>query len=387
MPGAPRQGRDLSFPRVVLVATPDDYLLELQRHDLETTWREEFPDGECVILDPTPPVPALVQELVNPSLFATARLVVVPDATALVEASGKETNSETLTEALRALAFDGVSLLLAAATGGKPGGELAEVVVERGELRWLPLPEQPKPWDDFLLTPAQRGVLRDLLGRQVPAVLEHDDVVEALLQAHGFRPRELVQAAEGLLASGEMTAEAVRRRAGPGEIELRALEDILIARDEAAAARLFAVLSVGGPLVGFRGEVIEGDRRAGTLVSFLGRVLRQALAVRALARTAGAEKELDGKKTSGKWWYPRTFKSGVYPKLHEAAVEAAPNPIESLSAWQLHRVFKVAAGFSDESLLDALAALARSGAERDRGGAGLAAVAVVVISLIRGDDG
>lgn len=335
-------------------------------------------------LDPAPAAPRLVQELVNPSLFAAARLVVVPDATPYFTAKGtsSEAPGASLTEALRELAFDRVWLLLAAAVGGRPQGELAETVGTRGELRWLPLPEAPKPWDDALLTPAQRGVLRDLLGRATPAILDHGDVVEALLQAHGFRPRELVQAAESLLASGELSAEAVRRRAGPGEVELRALEEILISRDRAAAARFFAALASGGQLVGFRGEAIEAERQAGALAAFLGRLLRQALATRGLADRSGLVRELDPGRVGGSSWYPRVFKSGIYPRLHEAAGEAAPNPVEELSAWQLHRVFKVAAATGDDALLDALATLGASGAERDRGSAALAAVAVVVVELL-----
>ncbi|MGV8041841.1 MAG: hypothetical protein AB2L07_17860 [Thermoanaerobaculaceae bacterium] len=38
----------------MLLATADDYLLELRRTDLEAAWRADHPDGELVVFETAP---------------------------------------------------------------------------------------------------------------------------------------------------------------------------------------------------------------------------------------------------------------------------------------------------------------------------------------------
>ena len=381
--GAAGPGRALTLPPVLLLASPDDYLLELERRDTEAAWLEAHPGGELETLALAPPAGRLVQALVSPSLFAPVRLVVVRDAAPYLEKGDKaDPELPTLIQAIDTLSWEGVGLLLAAVVTAELKGPLAEAVARRGEVRALPLPEPPKPWDQLQLSPRQRTVLLDLLRRTVPGILAHDEAVAALLDSYGFRPRELVQAAESALASGAPTAEAVRVQAGPGEVEFRDLEEALLQRRPAEAARLLGILAAGGRLLGWRGEVVDPEKHGAALAAFLERLLRQALAVRGHARAAGLEGELDPDRCAHGGWYPKVFKSRLFPRLSTAAEEADGSPVASLSAWQLHRVFRFAAAYDERTLLSALAVLAASGAERDRGWLPLAHVTSMVVGMV-----
>ena len=379
--GAAGPGRALTLPAVLLLATPDDYLLELERRDLEHAWQRANPEGEIVVLSPTPPAAAVIQELVNRSLFAAARLISVPDAAPFVAGRTAEEDAAPLAEALNTLGLDGVTVLFAAAVKDQPSGPLADAVSARGELRWLPLPEAPKPWDDLRLSAAQRAVLIDLLTRLAPGALSDGETVEALLSTYGFSPRKLVQAAQSLAASGTLSADAVRIQAGPGEVTVRDLEDRLAANDRAGAARTFAVLSAGGRLVGWHGETVDDDKVAGVLAGLLGRLLRQGLALRVHAERAGLGKELDGRRCADRSWYPRVFKPRLAARL-AAEIEATPSsPLAGLTPWQLHRVFRFAAWFDNRRLLAALANLDPVNASRERGPVALAELVATVVGM------
>jgi hypothetical protein len=381
LPGAPGPGRALTAPATLLLASPDDYLLELERRDVEAEWRSAHPDGEVAILDPAPTPSRLVQELVSPSLFAPMRLIVVPNAADYLQAPTKD-EVQPLTTAVGSLGLAGVSLLLAATADTAPVGALVDAIEGRGEVRWLPLPAEPKPWDDVELTAAQQEVLRSLLRREAAQVLDFPDVVEALLAAYGFQPRELVQAARSLLASGAPTVEEVSVQVGAGEKRLRDLEEALSCRDVAGTTDFFAVLAAGGRLVGFRGETVEADRQGSTVAGMLGRLLRQALAVRGHARRAGIASELDPRRCGARDWYQRTFKRRIHTHLAEEIGAVEGSPVGGLSPWQLHKVFRLAAHYEDAVLLDALAELAGSGAERDRGTVAVAALTAIVLTLV-----
>ncbi|MGV8041840.1 MAG: hypothetical protein AB2L07_17855 [Thermoanaerobaculaceae bacterium] len=102
------------------------------------------------------------------------------------------------------------------------------------------------------------------------------ETVEALCEAYGFKPRALVQAASRLALGGELTPEAVRAQAGPGECSPREIEDLLINRDGRALALLLARLSTGAALVDWQGEALDPGETGAFLVRMLGRLLRQA---------------------------------------------------------------------------------------------------------------
>jgi len=369
--------------RLLLLASPDDYLLDLERRDAETAWSAAHPDGEVTTLDEAPSAAVLVRELASPSLFAPTRLFVVRDAGAYLKPGAAGADGELLARALGELSLSDVALILAVVCADEPGGALGDVVRERGELRFLPLPPPPKPWDRPGITPPQRLILEGIVRRVAPELIAQHDVLDALFESYGFRPRELAQAAERLRLAGELTPDAVRIQAGPGECTLKDLEDVLLRRDERAAAGFFARLSAGGPLVGWWGDEVSSEKLGRTLASTLSRSLRQALAIRCHAVQAGLEAELDPAECAGQWWYPSKFKKSILPRL-TTDVEGAPgSPLAGLSAWNLHRAFRLAAAYGTDELLDALARLGATGAEVVRPpAAALAALTSVVLNLI-----
>jgi hypothetical protein len=368
-------------PRVLLIASPDDYLLELERRGFEADWREAHPQGEAVTFEETPPAGRLVQELASPSLFASERLLVVVDAGPYL-AAGRQAEGEALTRALTSLPLCDVTLLLTLVVKTTPTGSVVEAVKGRGEVRFLALPEAPKPWEEGRVSKAQRLLLASVVARVAPALAGQREVVDALCEVYGFRPRELAQAAERLLLTGETSAAVVRAQAGVGECTLRELDEVLLQRDSARFARFAGILASGGVLTDWRGEAVAPDRTAMVLVSTLGRLLRQALGVRGHAVRAGLSDELEPRRCSSKSWYNQTFKPRLLPPL-SADIEGTPDsPVDSMTPWQLHRAFRLGAAYSDAELIEGLGRLAGSGAERGRGPSALAALSSLVLGLI-----
>jgi hypothetical protein len=375
----------VTVPTVLLLASPDDFLLELERRSVVSAWQEVHPGGEVRTFDEAPPVGPLVAELANPSLFSAYRLVVVVHAGSYLAKAG--TSGGDLAKSLAALPLADVTLLLSAVSQAAPTGALAETVTARGEVRFLSLPEPPKPWEEGRVSPAQRRTLVGLVARVAPSLAGNDEVVDALCEAYGFRPRELAHAAERLVLGGEASADAVRTQAGAGERHLREVEDALLRRDGAAFARFAGALSAGAVLVDWRGDAVSHERLGPVLAGTAGRLLRQALAVRGHAARAGLAAELEPKRCAGNDWYPRVFKSKLGPRLLKD-IEATPHsPLEGMTSWQLHRAFRVAARYRDGELIAALARLSASGVERARGPAALAAVSSLVVALVTGVGG
>ncbi len=369
----------MTLQRLSLLSSPDDFLLELERREFEAEWHEAHPQGEAMTFEEAPSPGRLVQELASPSLFATERLLVVADASPYL--SGRDRDSEALSDALGSLPLGDVTLLLAAVVGKAPAGPVAEAVERRGEVRFLALPETPKPWEEARVSKPQRKVLASVVARVAPALAANGEVVDALCEVYGFRPRELAQAAERLTLSGEVGAAAVRAQAGTGECSIREIEEALLSRDAARYARFAGTLAAGGILADWRGEAVAPERIGRTLIGTVGRLLRQALAARGHAVRAGLEAELQPTRCAGKDWYPRTFKPRLFARLEED-VEATPaSPLTGMTPWQLHRAFRLAAAYSERELLGALGHAAGSAAEVARGPEALAAVSALVLGL------
>ena len=302
------------------------------------------------------------------------------DAAPYFKPSGRA-DAAVMAEELAALSLRDTSLVLAV-QGPEPHGPLAEVARARGELRYLPLPPEPKPWEKATATLAQRAVLRGVIARVAPDVAEAKDAVEALCEIYGFKPRELAQAAQRLALTGELTAETVRRLAGLGELSLAALEDALVARSAPAYLRFASALSAGAVLVNWRGEAVAPEAYGPILVGMLGRLLRQALALRGYARLAGIAEELVPARCAQSGWYNAVFKRKLHKPLVDVITPRAASPFGKASAWQLHHAFRLAAAYDERELLAAIAALARSGAERTAPEMALAAVSAVVLELL-----
>jgi hypothetical protein len=372
---------DTNLPPVLLLVSPDDFLLELESRDFEAAWRRAYAAGEVITFDEAPPAGRLVQELATPSLFSPQRLLLVTSAGAYV-APGRRGEADPLAQALETLPLADVTLLLAAVATTPPSGALAEIVAARGQVRFLALPEAPKPWEETRVSPAQRRVLASVVERTVPALAGESEVVEALAEVYGFRPRALAQAAEQLLLGGDISAAAVRASAGAGECPIRELEESLLERNGARFARFAGVVSSRGTLTDWRGEPVAADRATVVLAGTLGRLVRQALAVRGHAVRAGLVQELEPKRCARRGWYTQVFKPRLCPML-AADIEATPaSPLAGLTPWQLHRAFRLAAAYSDAKLVTVLAGLAESRVERERGPAAMAALSTLVLRLI-----
>jgi hypothetical protein len=382
-------------------------LLELERDDLEKQWRSDHPDGEVVVVPPLPE--RILHEVLSPSLFAPCRLLVVRDASVLLTAgkggegstavagglrprsgtrareTGEGAPGEKLAVGLHAAPWQGVTLLLAAQITAVPKGALARLAQDRGEVRFLPIPDPPKPWEQVAVTAPQRLVLTGLLRRVAPELSSRDDVVDALCEHYGFRPRELAQAAQRLVLAGTLSAEEVRIQAGAGEVALSELEDALIARDGGLAVRFVARLGAGGILRLFGDRLVDPDGIGPVVAGSLARLLRQALATRRYARQAGLGGDLDPGRCREGRWYGQRFKEGVFPRLKQAAAQAPGSPLASVnSPWAAHRIFRIAAAYDDRELLRALASLGRVVAERESSAAAaLAALTPSLLELIR----
>src|SRR5512137_445341 len=121
----------MALPRIVLLASPDDFLLELERQTVVDAWQAANPSGDLVSFDEAPSPARLVQELAMPSLFASERLVVVNDASACLT-GGRRREAEEFATGLDPLPLTDVTLVLCAVAPSSPTGVLAEVVGARG---------------------------------------------------------------------------------------------------------------------------------------------------------------------------------------------------------------------------------------------------------------
>jgi hypothetical protein len=118
------------------------------------------------------------------------------------------------------------------------------------------------------------------------------------------------------------------------------------------------------------------------LASTVGRLLRQALAVRGHAARVGLAGELDPKRCGGKDWYPRTFKPRILAPLSKDIEETSDSPLVGMTPWQLHRAFRLGAVYRDDELITALARLAGAQVERARGPVVLSSITSVVLGLM-----
>ncbi len=379
--GEEAEAPPVSSSPILLLASPDDFLLELARQDAVKAWRQAHPAGEVVSFDEAPPAARLVQELASPSLFAAERLLVVVDARPYFGAA-RRAAAEALAEGLEKLPLAGVTLVMSVVTTAAPTGALVDTVGRRGEASFIALPETPKPWEEARVSRSQRQVLASLVARVAPGLEGNHEVVDALCEAYGFRPRELAKAAERLALSGEADAATVRAQAGAGERHLREIEEALEHRDGGRFARFAGAIAAGAVLTDWRGDAVGPDRLGPVLAGTVGRLLRQALAVRGHVERAALAAELDPRRCAGKDWYPRTFKPRLLPRLAKD-IERTPNsPLAGMTPWQLHRAFRLAAAYGEPELIAALAALAGSRIERARGPVALAAVSALVLTLV-----
>lgn len=394
---------------VRLIVSPDEYLLEqavaeavteaCSRHNVEA---EELPDDAS---------PAdLAFEIRSPSLFASARVLVAPRATAWVapaprrrrgggaepesvEAEGASVGLEPLLEAIAEGIPGDLEVVLGACSGAAPKGALAEAVAADGgdsAVTWLPLPEKPKPWEEVAVSAEQARVLRGVVGRAAPGARFEPGAEELLFERLGFDPRRLsVEAAKLASAAGTeaIDEELVRRLVLPHERSLRVVEAAVLERRAAPVLELLTAAERGESVLDWRDEEEIAARAVPTLLlGQLSNLLVQLLAVRAAAVAAGLGAELDPGRCGERFWYPRRFKSELGPQLEKALADD-PDRLHargrrSPSIFQLGGLFAGAARWPEADLVAALTEVGEAEANL-RGTDAPAAMAVLVARWLR----
>ncbi len=352
---------EASTPRVVLAASSDDFLLEHAREAAVAELAaalgaepERLPDDVAAA--------DLVLEVESPSLFATARLLVARGAERWLPGGRGGAPAEDpapLVVRLEAGLPEDTGLVLAALTATAPAGALAEAVAAAGEVRWVPAPAPPKPWEEAALSSEQEALLRRVLRTALGGVPIAPEAERLLLERLGFEPRRLDQEARKLAtASGGATVDEglVRRLVLPAGPSLERVVPALEGGDLGPVLELVAAAAGGVEVSDWRGRRLAGSAFAGTLAATVAGVLVQALYLRRVAAANGLERELDRRRVAERGWYPRRFKRELGPRLLEAIREDPGAPWDRPpTLWRLSRLFRAAAALPEAAVVRALA--------------------------------
>jgi len=353
--------------RLLLLASTDDYLLaealaeavESVCRELEVDAAEQLPDG----LTPE----AVAVELENRSLFSPRRVLVVRNAAPFFErASGRSLgaapSTELLVQALAGGVPDDLALVMAARCDVKPGGDLVETITRHGNLRWIPMPPPPKPWEEAVLSGEQVALLRSVMRRAAPGVRFAPGAESALLERLGFAPRLLVEEARKLAIAagpgGTVDEELVLRLAPPKEHSLSSVHAAVLARDPGPVTGYLAAAAAGLPVNDWRGQRLDSNGVAPAVLGTVAGLLEKLLDLRLLARELGLGDELSPARTGTDRWYQRVFKPRLAPPLEARLAEdgdASPlNAPKPTGTWNLGRYFAAAGRYREEELVAAL---------------------------------
>ncbi len=367
---------------VLLFACPDDYLLEESlREAAAAACAALGVEAESLSEEASPADIAF--EVRSPSLFASARVLLVAHAGPWVSASPRQRGVrkraaddfdasllEPLVEVVSQGVPDEVALILGACCANAPKGPLADAVKASGAdaLSWLPLPADPKPWEETLLSDEQTASLRSLLARVVPEARFERDAEGLLLERLGFAPRRLVAEVRKLAtaAGGEpIDAELVRRLVLPRERSTEVVRDAVLARSPRPVLEVLEAAARGEAVRDWRGEEIAPGRVAGVVLGQMANLLGQLLTVRRLAATCGLESEMDPRRTGSRGWYRNEFQRRLAPALEARLADGDGDLLSSRggkapSPWVLQQLFRGAGRYDEETLVAALADAART---------------------------
>jgi hypothetical protein len=368
---------DAGSARLALIASSDDYLLELALDEVIEQAREALGGAEVERLADAVSPEDIAVELRSPSLFVAARVLVVGEVRQWLDttlpqgalggaAAGED---EDLTSPLVAILSEGIpegtALVMGAWCGRQPKGRLVETVAAAGRYRWVPLPERPKPWEDVALSPEQWQVLSGLLAREAGATRFERGAERLLLERLGFEPRRLVQEARKLAAAAGpervVDEELVRRLVLPRERSLEVVREGVLARDPRPLLELIAAAADGVPVNDWQGRPMTPDRFSSALYGQIANLLGQMLYLRRVADAAGLAGELAPGRAAGGNWYRQVFSPRLAPVLTERLEVETPHPLldrkgKAPSSWTLGQLFRGAALFNDDELVAALAA-------------------------------
>lgn len=325
--------------RIRLIAASDDYLLEERLAEHVAEVRAGLGDPEPELQGELATPESVATELVSPSLFATERLLVVPDAREWLDAPvppglqqprTASPDPEPLIRVISEGLPEEVALVLGAWCGRKPKGPLVEAVESAGVFEWIPLPSPPKPWETAVLSDEQVRVLSAVLRRAADGKAFSRDAETMLLERLGFAPRLLVQEVRkltGAAGDGEVDSELVRRLTFPRERSLEVVRDAVLGRRLEPLLDLVAAASSGAPINDWQGRRVEPGGFGAILVGQVTSLLQQMLYLRMLATANGIDGEMAPERTSQQGWYAKRFKGGLAPKLIDAIKGDAPSPL------------------------------------------------------------
>ena len=388
---------------LALIASSDDYLLERRLADATAAACQTLGvDGpEMLGNDVEPDTVAL--ELQSPSLFSDGRVLLVRDVRGWLDTTtpvgAPKTPSKPELDALLAVLRDGLpsgmALVLGAWCGRRPKGALVDAVEAAGDLQWLALPEPPKPWENVVLSDAQRQVLGDLLRATAGDVVFSRGAAELLMSRLGFAPRQLVQETTKLVAAagdvGRVDEDMVRRLTFPAEQSLEAVSEAILERRPERLVGVIGAADVGTPLRDWQGRSIDERQVPFVVMAQVSSLLLQLAVVREVATEQGLEKELDPAWVEQSSWYGRRFKNDLGPRLLDALGDAAPTPVgrdgrKAPTLWRLGQLVRGAARWSGPELdaaLEGLGALER----RLRSDSRVEALVAWIASTVPGTDG
>jgi hypothetical protein len=363
------------MPRIHLIASSDDYLLEQRLSAAVAEACDSFGGIEAEI-QPEEATPESVSlELVSPSLFAAQRVLVVPDAREWLGAAAppghkagrtQPPDPEPLIHVLGEGVPEGVVLIMGAWCGRKPTGSLVKAFDGAGQVDWVGLPPPPKPWEDAVLSDEQRRVLDGVLDRAVEGVSFSAGARRLLLDRLGFSPRLLVTEARklaGATGGEEVDVDLVRQLTFPRERSLEVVRDAVLGRRLEPLLDLVAAAGAGAPINNWQGQRLEAGGFVKILYSMVANLQLQLLYLRRVTEAAGLCREMAPEKTSDRGWYGRKFKGGIAPKLLTRLKEDAPSPLlrpggKAPSPWTLGLLFSGAGRYSDLELEAAVAGAA-----------------------------
>ncbi len=386
----------MTTPRVLLVASSDDYLLEEALGEAISGLEESLAGSELVELaGDTAPADVAV-ELRSPSLFAPRRLFVMRDARALVPvkahpeapAGAPARDAAPLADLVREGLPEGIGLLLGVWSVERPAkGPLVDALGPEG-VQWISLPPPPKPWDDVALSPEQVAVLRRVVDRAAPGVRFAPAAERLLLDRLGFAPRALAQEAAKLAvaAAGQTVDEAlVRRLVLPREHSLEVVREAVLTRRHRPVAELVAAAEAGLPIRNWQGKRVEERAFPLVVAGQVASLLTQLLYLRGQAAAAGFAGELDPRRTGQPRWYPQHFKRRLADPLVDRVKNDPLSPLRRPTPWKLGELFAAAARYSDAELATALAGAGEVEAAT-RGPLALEAVVAWLAGILAGHD-
>jgi hypothetical protein len=357
--------------QVHLVASSDDYLLEEALADKVRAVCADFGDVEPELMADEVTPENLSIELCSPSLFTPQRVLVVSEMSSWLAASVRrkaepdDVDVTPLVQVLGEGVADGIALVMGACCRSKPKGALVDAIDEAGEVRWRPAPEAPKPWEDAVLSEEQEAMLRQLLAKAAGDVRFTPEATRLLLDRLGFAPRLLVQEGRKLAAAnvdGEVDEERVLALSFPKERSLDVVREAVLNRQVAPILDIMAAADAGIQVRDYQGRAVTARGAPYVLFGQVSSILQNLLYLRRLAAEHDLLEEMAPDRTRDNFWYPRSFKKGLGPKLLKLIEDDAPSPLQRAAGkgptpFALGALFKGAGRYSDQDLVRAVADL------------------------------